>query len=177
MLIVDFSEEEIRVAVWRCDSCKSPDPDGFNFGFLKFCWDIVKNDMLAAVKDFAVNGHWPRGTNASFLCLIPKVENPQQLGEFRPISLVGCLYKIISKTLSVRLKKVISKVINVRQSTFLEGRGLLNSVLVANEVLKEYKRRKSCVFFKINYKKAYDSSSWEFIYYIFQLLYFSILFE
>ena len=78
---------------------------------------------MSAVKNFAVNGHWPRGSNALFLCLMPKVENHQQLGEFRPISLVGCLYKIISKVLSLRLKKVTSKVIDVRQSTFLEGRG------------------------------------------------------
>ena len=87
----------------------------------------------------------------------PKVENPLQLSEFRPISLVGCLYKIISKALSLRLKKVISKVIDVKQSAFLEGRGLLDSVLVANEVLEEYKRKKkSCVLFKIDYEKAYD---------------------
>jgi len=90
-----------------------------------------------------------------------------QLGEFRPISLVGCLYKIISKVLSLRLKKVISKVIDVRQSAFLEGRGLLESVLVANEVLEEYRRKKkSCVFFKVDYEKAYDSVSWEFLYYM-----------
>ena len=171
MLINDFSEDEIRAAVWSCDSFKSPGPDGFNFGFLKFCWEIIKKDVMAAVRDFAANGHWPRGTNASFLCLIPKVENPQQLGEFRPISLVGCLYKIISKALSLRLKKVISKVIDVRQSTFLEGRGLLDSVLVANEVLEEYKRRrKSCVFFKVDYEKAYDSVSWEFIFYMMRRL-------
>ena len=150
LLISDFSEEEIRDVVWSCDNSKSPGPDGFNFGFLKFGWDIIKKDVMAAVKDFAVNGHWPRGTNASFFCLIPKVENPQQLCEFRPISLVGCMYKTISKALSLRLKKVIGKVIDVRQSAFLEGRALLDSVLVANEVLEKYKRkRKSCVFFKV----------------------------
>ncbi|XP_068497985.1 uncharacterized protein [Phaseolus vulgaris] len=153
LLIGDFSEEEIRDAVWSCDNSKSPGPVGFNFGFLKFGWDIIKKDVMAAVKDFAVNGHWPRGTNALFLCFIPKVENPQQLGEFRPISLVGCMYKTISKALSLRLKKVIGKVIDVRQSTFLEGRGLLDNVLVANEVLEEYKRkRKSCVVFKVDYE-------------------------
>ena len=69
--------------------------------------------------------------------------------------------------MSLRLKNVISKVIDLRQSAFLEGRGLLDSVLVANEVLEEYKRkRKSCVFFKVDYEKAYDSVSWEFIYYM-----------
>jgi len=81
------------------------------------------------------------------------------------------LYKIISKALSLHLKNVISKVIDVRQSTFLEGRGLLDSVLVANEVLEEYKRKKkSCVFFKVDYEKAYDSVSWEFLYYMLERL-------
>jgi len=171
MLIGDFSKEEITAAVWSCDSSKSPGPDGFNLGLIKFCWEIIKKDVMAAVKDFSVSGHWPRGTNASFLCLIPKVENPQRLDEFRPISLVGCMYKIISKALSLRLKKVISKVIDVRQSAFLEGMRLLDSVLVANEVIEEYKRkRKSCVFFKVDYEKAYDSVSWEFIYYMLKRL-------
>ena len=114
LLVGDFSEEEIRAAIWNCDSSKSPDPDGFNFGFIKYCWDILKTNVLSAVKDFASKSNWPRGTNSSFICLVPKVENPQQFGEFRPISIVGCLYKIISKALSLRLKKVISKVIDIR---------------------------------------------------------------
>jgi len=171
LLVGDFSEEEIRAVVWNCDSSKSPGPDGFNFGFIKYCWDILKTNVLSAVKDFASMSNWPRGTNAYFICLVPKVENPQQFGEFRPILLVGCLYKIISKALSLRLKKVINKVINIRQSAFLEGRGLLDSVLVANEVWEEYKRkRKSCVFFKVDYEKAYDSVSWEFIYFMLERL-------
>jgi len=158
VLVGEFSDEEVKAAVWGCDSSKSPGPNGFNFGFIKSCWDILKEDVVLAVKDFAGNGSWPRGSNASFLCLIPKVENPQQPGEFRPISLVGCLYKIISKAFSLRLKKVIGKIIDARQSAFLKGRGLMDSVLVANEVSEEYKRkRKSCVVFKVDYEKAYDS--------------------
>ena len=62
---------------------------------------------------------------------------------------------------------MISKVIDVRQSAFLEGRGLLDSILVANEVLEEIKRKKkSCMFFKVDYEKAYDSVRWDFIYYM-----------
>ena len=126
---------------------------------------------MVAVKDFESFGKWPRGSNASFLCLIPKCENPLRLREFRPISLVGCLYKIISKALSQRLKKVIGKVIDVRKSAFLQGRGLLDGVLVANEVLDEIKRRKkSCVFFKADFEKAYASVRWEFIYYMLERL-------
>jgi len=66
---------------------------------------------------------------------------------------------------------VIGKIIDARQSTFLEGRGLLDSVLVANEVLEEYKRkRKSCVFFKVDYEKAYDLVNWDFIFYMLRRL-------
>jgi len=65
------------------------------------------------------------------------------------------------------MKKVMSKIIDTKQSYFLEGPGLLDGVLVANEVLEERKRKKkSCVFFKVNFEKAYDSISWDFIYYM-----------
>ena len=72
--------------------------------------------------------------------------------------MVGCLYKIVSKILSLRLKKVISKVIDHRQSSFLKGMRILDNVLMAIEVLEEVKRKKkSCVLFKVDYEKAYDS--------------------
>jgi len=105
MLVGEFSKDEIKDVVWNCDNSKSLGPDGFNFGFLKFSWNFIKEDVMSAMNDFATKGVWPRGSNASFLCLIPKVDNPQQLNDFRPISLVGCLYKIISKALSLILKK------------------------------------------------------------------------
>ncbi|XP_068475153.1 secreted RxLR effector protein 78-like [Phaseolus vulgaris] len=70
-----------------------------------------------------------------------------------------------------QISKVIGKIIDVRQSAFIEGRGLLDSVLIANEVLEEYKRkRKSCIFFKVDYEKAYDSVKWDFIYYMLRRL-------
>ena len=59
---------------------------------------------------------------------------------------------------------MICKVIDVRQFAFLEGQGLLDGVLVDNEVLEEMKKKKrSCAFLKVDYEKAYDSISWEFI--------------
>jgi len=111
--------------VWSCDNDKSPGPVGFNFEFIKFCWEEIKDDIVRAVQNFEFDGKWPRGTNASFISLIPKVDNPQHLNDFRPISLIGCLYKIVAKILSMRLKKVLHKVIDSKQFVFLEGRGIL----------------------------------------------------
>jgi len=62
---------------------------------------------------------------------------------------------------------VISKVIDIRQSAFLEGRGILDSIMVANEVIEKMKRKKkSCVCFKVDYENAYDCVRWDFIYYM-----------
>jgi len=170
-LVGRISDEEVKEAVWSCGSDKSPRPDGFNFSFIKLCWEEMKADIITAVHNFEDEGRWPRGTNASFISLIPKVENPQSLNEFRSISLVGCLYKIVAKILSRRLKKVLHKVIDVRHSAFLEGRGIMDSVLVANEVLEDIKRRKSsCIFFKVDYEKAYDSIDWSFLFYMLERL-------
>lgn len=84
----------------------------------------MKSDVVREIQDFENTEHWSKGLNASFIALIPKVNNPSDLNEFRPISLVGCIYKIVSKLLSRRLKKVLLGVIDVRQATFLKGRGL-----------------------------------------------------
>ena len=61
---------------------------------------------------------------------------------------------------------MISNLIDSRQLTFLERKGLLDSVLVVNEVLDVKSKKTSCVFFKVDYKKAYNSVSWEFLYYM-----------
>jgi len=100
MLVGTISEVNVKEAVWICDSGKSPGSDGFNFGFIKFSWDIIKGDILRVVQSFVEGGSWPKGTNASFITLVPKVANPKHLNEFRSISLVGCLYKIVAKILS-----------------------------------------------------------------------------
>ncbi|XP_057447160.1 uncharacterized protein LOC130738983 [Lotus japonicus] len=90
----EFSMEEIKSAVWDCASEKCPGPDGYNFNFIKRFWDLVQGDFKLMADDFFRMGKWPRGSNCSFISLIPKVDSPQSLNEFRPISLVGCMYKV-----------------------------------------------------------------------------------
>ena len=77
----------------------------------------------------------------------------------------------MTKVLSRRIKKVIEKVIYGSQSAFLSRRGLLDNVLVVNEVLDDLKRRKkSGVIVKLDFEKAYDSVSWEFLFYMMRIL-------
>jgi len=80
---------------------------------------------------------------------------------------VGCVYKILSKILANRLKKVLPSIIAVNQSAFLSRRGLLDSILVTNETVDYLKKeKKSGVIVKVDFEKAYDSVDWKFLYYM-----------
>ena len=87
-MIEVFSEEEIKEAVWQCEGMKSPGPDDFNFNFIKKSWSSLKSDFVAALECFHETGVIPKGCNASFIALVPKVRDHCNLHQFRPISLV-----------------------------------------------------------------------------------------
>ena len=171
LLVAPFQEIEIQNAVGECGSDKSLGLDGFNFRFIKQFWDILKPDILCYIHEFHANGAIPRGCNASFVALIPKISEPQHLCEYRPISLIGCMYKIVAKLLANRIRKVMPAIIDETQFAFIEGRHLLQSVLIANEVIDEARRSHNpCLIFKVDFEKAYDSVSWEFLLYMLKRL-------
>lgn len=86
-----------------------------------------------------------------------------------PISLVDRLYKILSKLLAGRMKRVLGSLISSGQSTFMPGRQLLNGVLVANETLDfATSENKDCLLYKVNFEKTYDMASWEFLRFMLQ---------
>ncbi|GJX81478.1 hypothetical protein Tco_0330959 [Tanacetum coccineum] len=114
--------EEIKEAVWDCGSSKAPGPDGFSFAFVKKYWDIIQKDMFNFINSFFVSSEMPHGANSSFFTLIPKVNNPTLITDFRLISLIGTHYKIIAKILANWLAKVIDKIVSKEQSTFIAGR-------------------------------------------------------
>jgi len=98
-----LSLEEVKQAVWDCDSFKSPRPDGVNMGFVKDFWPELRDDIMCFLFDFHKNGKLSKGINNTFISLIPKTECSHRLNDFRPISMVGSIYKILSKVLSDRL--------------------------------------------------------------------------
>ncbi|PNX70644.1 cysteine-rich receptor-like protein kinase, partial [Trifolium pratense] len=135
LLLQPFSEEDVREVIWNCDGNKSLGPDGYNFNFLKECWPTLKCDVMEFLNEFHRNAVLPKAVTASFLALIPKKDHPQHLSEYRPICLIGILYKILSKLLAARLKNVMGKLISTCQSAFLPRRQILDGVVVLNEII------------------------------------------
>ncbi|GKV34386.1 hypothetical protein SLEP1_g42761 [Rubroshorea leprosula] len=119
LLVMPFSEDEIKVAVWDCGSDKTPGP------------------------------------------------NPQRIEEFRPISLIGSLYKIVAKLLANRLHSIIADIIGEHYVALIEGRHLCEGVVTENEIIDEAKRKKKKSFvFKVDFEKAFNKVNWNFLDYM-----------
>lgn len=128
---------------------------------------MVKSDIVDFFKEFHRKGVLPKAFVASFITLIPKNDNPQGLGEYRPICLIGSIYKILAKVLANRIKKVLVSLISECQSAFLGGRIILDGIVVINELVDLAKRKKdACMLFKVDFQKAYDSISWSFLFHM-----------
>ena len=156
-----FSMEEVYSALSELNGDKAPSPDGFPLTFWQFCWEFVKDEIMGFFKEFHARGRFVKSLNTTFLVLVPKKGGAHNLRVYRPIILVGGLYKLLAKVLASRLKKVVGKVVSSSQNAFVEGRQILNVALIANETIDSLlKRTESRVLCKLDIKKAYDHINW-----------------
>ena len=129
----------------------------------------MRNDILTICQEFHEHCQFKRSLNATFVSLIPKKYGADELKNFRPISLVGGMYKIIAKLLANRLSVVLGKTISSSQNAFVKGRQILDSVLIANECLdSKLKAAVMGVLCKLDLEKVYDHVNWEFFLYLLQ---------
>jgi hypothetical protein len=149
------------------DGDKAPGPDSFSMAFFKECWDVLRGDIMEVFREFFIGGSFEKSLNASFISLISKIPGANDLKDFRPISLVGGVYKIIAKVLANRLKTVLENVISKSQSAFVKGRQILDPILVANECLDSRLRSgEPRVMCKMDLEKAYDHVNWNFLLFV-----------
>lgn len=117
--------------------------------------------------EFHTNPCLSQCVTSYFLTLIPKNLCPQGLGDFRPIALLGSLYKLISKVLAARLATVMDHLFASNQSAIFKKRNIVDGVVVLNEIVDLAKKRnKELLFFKVDIEKAFDSVCWEFLDYM-----------
>ncbi|GKB42380.1 RNA-directed DNA polymerase, eukaryota, reverse transcriptase zinc-binding domain protein [Tanacetum coccineum] len=160
----EVTKDEIKRAVWDCGIDKSPGPDGFMFGFYRQYWKIIESDVVDAVICFFQQGYFPKGGNSSFIALIPKTPDANMVKDFRPISLIWSLYKIIAKILVNRLVVVLGNLVNEVQSVFVVDREILDGPFILNEIFQWCRsKKKHSLVFKVDFDKAYDSVRWDYL--------------
>jgi hypothetical protein len=166
-LLAPFTEEEVKKALFNIGDLKAPGPDGLHAIFYKRYWSLIGEELTDEVLKAINSGVVPEGWNNTNIVLIPKVDNPENISQYRPISLCNVLYKVISKVLAARLKVILPEIISPTQSAFVPGRMITDNVLVAFECYHAIKRKMegkygTCAI-KLDMHKAYDRVEWSFL--------------
>lgn len=161
----NFTVEEIKDAFFTLPRNKTSGPDGYPAEFFITCSTVLGPEICCAVLEFFSSGTLLKQWNATSLVLIPKIQNASRVTDFRPISCLNTIYKVISKLLATRLKSILHLVINHSQSAFLSGRQLSENVLLASEIVQGYNRKniEPRGMLKVDLRKAFDSIRWDFV--------------
>jgi hypothetical protein len=154
LLTAPFSEVEIKSALFSCYAEGAPGPDELSFIFYHKFWDLIKDDLVALFANFHRGVLDLSGLNFALVTLIPKVGEATNMKQFRPISLLNCSFKIFSKLLTLRLSSIVQQIVSPTQSAFIKGRLILESVVVAHELVHSIHRSgEQGVILKLYYKK------------------------
>ena len=146
---------------------KALGPDGIPLICFQHYWDSIGDDIVKVVI-FCLNSKEVLSClNHTYITLIPKVKSPKFISKFRPIALCNVLYKLVSKVLANKLKKLLPQIISESQSAFQPDKTISDNILVVFETLHHMKMKKvgkvGHVALKLDMSKAYDSLEWDFL--------------
>lgn len=113
---------------------RGPGPDDFTGSFYQGFWSDINDAVIQEVKSLFEEVYLYKKQNHTNLCLIPKIDNPMMMSDFRPIALCNVSYKIISTILVNRLKKHISGITLEEQAAFIPGRVITDNIIISHEV-------------------------------------------
>ncbi|GKA20014.1 RNA-directed DNA polymerase, eukaryota, reverse transcriptase zinc-binding domain protein [Tanacetum coccineum] len=127
-MVKDVSDDEIKEAMFLIDGIKAPGPDGFSSLFFKTAWNIVGEDVCKSVKEFFVIRKLLSKINSTMITLVPKIQSPDKVTDFRPIACCNVLYKYISKIITKRKKKFLGNLVDKNQSAFVPNRHIQDNI-------------------------------------------------
>ncbi|GJS84492.1 hypothetical protein Tco_0751033 [Tanacetum coccineum] len=165
VMIREVSDQEIKDALFSMGNDKAPGPDGYTAAFFKEAWSIISKDFILAIREFFVNGKLLKELNHTIIALLPKVNAPSRVNDFRPISCCNVLFKCISKIIANRIKDSLKVLVSSNQSAFVPGRNIADNILLTQELMHNYHldRGPSRCAFKVDIQKAYDTVDWGFL--------------
>jgi mannosylglycoprotein endo-beta-mannosidase len=157
LLTAPYSEEEVKKAVFQMEHNKAPGPDGFPAEFYQKFWDVIKADLLDLFS-FLHSGQLELfRLNFGEIVLLPKVNEAERIQQYRPICLLNVSFKIFTKAATIRLNFVAHHVVRPSQTSFMQGRNILDGVVILHETVHELHRKKlNGVILKIDFEKACD---------------------
>lgn len=165
LLAADYTKEHTKRMVFAIPGVKSLGPDGYSSYFYQDAWDIVGEAVMDAVHSCLVDGKILRQVNNTVITLIPKMECPNGVGDYRTIACCNVIYKVMTKFICSKLKLILLEIVAQNQGEFIASRFIAHNIMLCRDLVKHYGREKvklSCLI-KLDIRKAYDSLEWGFI--------------
>ena len=143
---------------------KSLGPDGWSVDFYFHFYYLIEKYLLEVIEKSCRTGVVNKALNSTFITLIPKLKGVNVADTFHPITLCNVIYKIISKLVYTILKPILPLIISQEQGLFLEGRKILDGIIVAHEAINSLKiSKKVAMMMKLDMSKAYDRMNLYFL--------------
>ena len=161
-----MSNEEIATALWSLKAFKALRPDGLHAGFFQRFWLTVGDSVKEEIRKVFLSRKILDYLNSTSIVLIPKIQCPESINNYRPISLCNSVYKIITKIIVGRLRPYLDKLIGPCQRAFVPGRRGVDNTIIVQELIHtmgKTKGRGGYMALKIDLEKAYDKLEWSFI--------------
>jgi hypothetical protein len=160
-----FNDEKIWEAIRQMPQNKAPGPDGFTGLFFRVCWQTIRADIVTAVNSvYNLRCHDLNLLNKANIILLPKKEGAESISDFRPISLIHEIAKIIMKILALRLAPLTCHLISNCQSAFIKKRSIHDNFLYIRNLTRKFHRNKTpALLFKLDISKAFDSVQWDYL--------------
>jgi mannosylglycoprotein endo-beta-mannosidase len=140
-LMAEFTEKEVRDAIFQMKHNKATGPDGFPAEFFQVFWSLIKDDLMAMFRDFH-SGNLPLFClNFGVITIIPKEKEVKRIQQYRPICMLNVSFKIFTKVMANRLESIACRITKPSQSAFLPGRYIPEGVVVLHETIHELKKK------------------------------------
>ena len=156
----EFEACEVAIALQQMAPLKAPGLDGMPPLFYQHFWSTVNHDVTSSILSWLNLGTIPTPLNHTFITLVPKINSLEYAHR-------NVLYKIYSKVLANRLKKLLPSIITEHQSAFTKDRLISNNILVAFETLHSMQKYKGGSYgymaLKLDMSKAYDQVEWYYL--------------
>ncbi|XP_021746063.1 uncharacterized protein LOC110711934 [Chenopodium quinoa] len=158
-----YTVEEVKFALSQMHPAKVSGPYGMcPLFFQLYVGPLMSNCVLSILRGAPI----PQFINRTYIALIPKKKDVDQMVDFRPISLCNVIYKLVLKVLANRLKYFLDEIISINQSAFTPGQLISNNIFVAFVLfhyMKNLPNKGGCIAMKLDMSKAFDKIEWDFL--------------